>query len=238
MILRAMAGDGIVIQCVDFPSSSRVLKVASRERLCPTMQRRRKSHEAHPCRCSTRTPSHRAENLIAKSNQSEMSRASRENMLHPSMGHVRRSCSSVHPGTSRPAERRRRSQPWRQLCGQVLYTNQSVSLTFSPPCPWSTRLKADRSRQASRGRRTKIVYEDAMALHIRANRAATLARRLAKRKGITMTDAVIEALEGALAREGAAATRAHRRDSQRVRSARRPRPRPRRQQGGNRQALG
>lgn len=40
-----------------------------------------------------------------------------------------------------------------------------------------------------------------MALHIRDDRAATLARRLAKRKGITMTDAVIEALEGALARE-------------------------------------
>ena len=40
-----------------------------------------------------------------------------------------------------------------------------------------------------------------MALHIRDERAATLARRLAKRKGITMTDAVIEALEGALARE-------------------------------------
>ena len=40
-----------------------------------------------------------------------------------------------------------------------------------------------------------------MALHIRDNRAATLARRLAKLKGITVTDAVIEALEGALARE-------------------------------------
>ena len=40
-----------------------------------------------------------------------------------------------------------------------------------------------------------------MTLHIRDNRAAMLARRLAKRKGITMTDAVIEALEGALARE-------------------------------------
>jgi len=40
-----------------------------------------------------------------------------------------------------------------------------------------------------------------MALHIREERAAMLARRLAKRKGITMTDAVIEALEGALLRE-------------------------------------
>jgi antitoxin VapB len=40
-----------------------------------------------------------------------------------------------------------------------------------------------------------------MALHIRDDRAATLARRLAKRKGVTMTDAVIQALEGALARE-------------------------------------
>jgi antitoxin VapB len=40
-----------------------------------------------------------------------------------------------------------------------------------------------------------------MALHIRDHRAATLARRLAKRKGTTMTRAVIEALEGALARE-------------------------------------
>ena len=40
-----------------------------------------------------------------------------------------------------------------------------------------------------------------MPLHIRDNRAATLARRLAKRKGTTMTDAVIGALEGALLRE-------------------------------------
>jgi antitoxin VapB len=39
-----------------------------------------------------------------------------------------------------------------------------------------------------------------MALHIRDDRAAQLARRLAKRKGVTMTDAVIGALEGALAR--------------------------------------
>jgi hypothetical protein len=40
-----------------------------------------------------------------------------------------------------------------------------------------------------------------MPLHIRDNRAATLARRLAKRRGTTMTQAVVEALEGALARE-------------------------------------
>lgn len=40
-----------------------------------------------------------------------------------------------------------------------------------------------------------------MALHIRDDRAATLARRLAKRRGTTMTRAVIEALEGALAHE-------------------------------------
>ena len=40
-----------------------------------------------------------------------------------------------------------------------------------------------------------------MALHIRDQRAATLARRLARRKGTTMTQAVVEALEGALARE-------------------------------------
>ena len=40
-----------------------------------------------------------------------------------------------------------------------------------------------------------------MALHIRDERAATLARRLAKRKGTTMTKAVVEALESALARE-------------------------------------
>jgi len=40
-----------------------------------------------------------------------------------------------------------------------------------------------------------------VALHIRDQRAATLARRLAKRKGTTMTQAVVEALEGALARE-------------------------------------
>ena len=41
-----------------------------------------------------------------------------------------------------------------------------------------------------------------MALHIRDDRAARLARELAHRKGITMTQAVVEALEGALAREG------------------------------------
>ena len=40
-----------------------------------------------------------------------------------------------------------------------------------------------------------------MPLHIRDDRAATLARRLARRKGVTMTQAVIGALEGELARE-------------------------------------
>jgi len=40
-----------------------------------------------------------------------------------------------------------------------------------------------------------------MALHIRDDRAATLARRLAKRRGTTMTKAVVEALEAALKRE-------------------------------------
>jgi len=40
-----------------------------------------------------------------------------------------------------------------------------------------------------------------MPLHIRDARADKLARRLAKRKGTTMTQAVIEALEGALARQ-------------------------------------
>lgn len=40
-----------------------------------------------------------------------------------------------------------------------------------------------------------------MALHIRDDRALRLAKRLAKRKGTTMTRAVVEALEIALARE-------------------------------------
>ncbi len=40
-----------------------------------------------------------------------------------------------------------------------------------------------------------------MALHIRDNRAAHLAKQLAERKGVTMTQAVVSALEGALARE-------------------------------------
>ena len=40
-----------------------------------------------------------------------------------------------------------------------------------------------------------------MPLHIRDERAATLARRLAERKRVTMTEAVIGALESALARE-------------------------------------
>jgi antitoxin VapB len=39
-----------------------------------------------------------------------------------------------------------------------------------------------------------------MALHVRGERVAKLARRLAERRGISMTDAVIEALEAALAR--------------------------------------
>jgi hypothetical protein len=39
-----------------------------------------------------------------------------------------------------------------------------------------------------------------MALHIRDERAAKLARRLADRNGISMTEAVIAALEAALAR--------------------------------------
>jgi len=40
-----------------------------------------------------------------------------------------------------------------------------------------------------------------MALHIRDERAARLAKKLAKRRGTTMTRAVVEALEAALARE-------------------------------------
>ena len=40
-----------------------------------------------------------------------------------------------------------------------------------------------------------------MALHIRDDRAAKLAKKLAARRGTTMTQAVVEALEGALARE-------------------------------------
>jgi antitoxin VapB len=40
-----------------------------------------------------------------------------------------------------------------------------------------------------------------MALHIRDQRAAKLARRLADRKGVSMTEAVIDALEGALLRQ-------------------------------------
>ncbi len=40
-----------------------------------------------------------------------------------------------------------------------------------------------------------------MALHIRDNRAASLAKRLAARRGVTMTQAVVTALESALAQE-------------------------------------
>jgi hypothetical protein len=39
-----------------------------------------------------------------------------------------------------------------------------------------------------------------MALHIRDEKAAKLARRLAARNGVSMTEAVITALEAALAR--------------------------------------
>jgi len=40
-----------------------------------------------------------------------------------------------------------------------------------------------------------------MTLHIRDQRAARLAKQLATRKGVTMTQAVVTALESALARE-------------------------------------
>jgi antitoxin VapB len=40
-----------------------------------------------------------------------------------------------------------------------------------------------------------------MALHIRDDRALKLAKKLAARRGTTMTQAVVEALEGALIRE-------------------------------------
>lgn len=40
-----------------------------------------------------------------------------------------------------------------------------------------------------------------MPLHIRDQRAARLAKQLAARKGVTMTQAVVTALEGALAQE-------------------------------------
>lgn len=40
-----------------------------------------------------------------------------------------------------------------------------------------------------------------MALHIRDERAGRLARKLATRKGVTMTQAVVEALESALDRD-------------------------------------
>lgn len=40
-----------------------------------------------------------------------------------------------------------------------------------------------------------------MPLHIRNHRAAHLAKQLATRKGLTMTQAVVTALEGALAQE-------------------------------------
>lgn len=40
-----------------------------------------------------------------------------------------------------------------------------------------------------------------MALHIRDNRATRLARQLAARKGTSMTQPVVTALEGALAQE-------------------------------------
>ena len=41
-----------------------------------------------------------------------------------------------------------------------------------------------------------------MALYIRDERAVRLVRELAERKGVTMTQALVEALEDALAREG------------------------------------
>jgi hypothetical protein len=40
-----------------------------------------------------------------------------------------------------------------------------------------------------------------MALHIRDERALKLAKKLAARRGTTMTQAVVDALQGALARE-------------------------------------
>lgn len=40
-----------------------------------------------------------------------------------------------------------------------------------------------------------------MTLHIRDDRAAELARQLAERRGVTVTEAVVHALEAALARD-------------------------------------
>jgi antitoxin VapB len=40
-----------------------------------------------------------------------------------------------------------------------------------------------------------------MALHIRDERAQLLAKKLARRRGVTMTQAVVDALETALARD-------------------------------------
>jgi hypothetical protein len=45
-----------------------------------------------------------------------------------------------------------------------------------------------------------IQWKSLLALHIRDERAAKLARRLADRNGVSMTEAVIRALEAALAR--------------------------------------
>jgi antitoxin VapB len=46
-----------------------------------------------------------------------------------------------------------------------------------------------------------VTKEALLALNIRDERAATLARRLADRKGVSMTEAVIAALESALLRQ-------------------------------------
>lgn len=40
-----------------------------------------------------------------------------------------------------------------------------------------------------------------MTLHIRDDKAAELARQLAKRKGVTETEAIVQALEAALAQD-------------------------------------
>ena len=77
-----------------------------------------------------------------------------------------------------------------------------------------------------------------MALHIRDERAGKLAKKLAARRGTTMTQAVVEALQGALAREERPLAERLAEIARRRQAQRRSQARTAGDQAGDRRALG
>lgn len=70
-----------------------------------------------------------------------------------------------------------------------------VGVTSRRPCPLKIRVYATFASI------NRLISEDGMTLHIRDDRAAELARLLAERKGVSLTEAIVHALEAALAQD-------------------------------------